>query len=58
MLGQISSTLAGSGLNILDMLNKSKGELAYTLVDVERPVTGPVLDQLRAIDGVLTVRAL
>lgn len=58
ILGQISSTLAGSGLNILDMLNKSKGELAYTLVDVERPVTGPVLDQLRAIDGVLTVRAL
>ena len=58
MLGQISSTLAGSGLNILDMLNKSKGELAYTLVDVDRAVTGPVLDQLRAIDGVLTVRAL
>lgn len=58
MLGQISSTLAGSGLNILDMLNKSRGELAYTVVDVDQEVTDPVLGQLRAIDGVLTVRAL
>ncbi|HMM73765.1 MAG TPA: phosphoglycerate dehydrogenase, partial [Rhodocyclaceae bacterium] len=58
MLGQISSTLAGSGLNILDMLNKSRGELAYTVVDVDQAVTDPVLGQLRAIDGVLTVRAL
>ena len=38
MLGQISTTMANAGLNIHNMLNKSKGEMAYTLVDVDSPV--------------------
>lgn len=58
MLGQISSTLAGFSLNILDMLNKSRGDLAYTVVDVNQPVPDTALAQLRAIDGVLAVRAV
>lgn len=58
MLGQISSTLAGSGLNILDMLNKSKGDLAYTVVDVDRAIPEAATAGLRAIEGVLAVRAL
>lgn len=58
MLGQISSTLAGSGLNILDMLNKSKGDLAYTVVDVDRAIPETAMAGLRAIEGVLAVRAL
>lgn len=58
MLGQISSTLAGSGLNILDMLNKSKGDLAYTVVDVDRAIPETATAGLRAIEGVLAVRAL
>jgi D-3-phosphoglycerate dehydrogenase len=58
MLGQISTVLAEAGHNILDMLNKSRGELAYTLVDVEAALHEPCLDRLRAINGVLSVRTL
>jgi D-3-phosphoglycerate dehydrogenase len=58
MLGQISTTMAQAGLNIHNMVNKSRGEMAYTLVDVESPVSGAVLAKLAAITGVLSVRYL
>lgn len=58
MLGQISTCLAESGLNILDMLNKSRGEIAYTLVDVDSQVHGDCINRVTAIDGVLKARAL
>lgn len=58
MVGQISTCLAAAGLNIEDLLNKSAGELAYTIVDVNGPVTDETLDKIRAIDGVLALRNL
>jgi D-3-phosphoglycerate dehydrogenase len=58
MLGQISTAMAKVGLNIHNMVNKSRGEMAYTLVDVDSAVSDAVLDSLRAIDGVLSVRYL
>jgi D-3-phosphoglycerate dehydrogenase len=58
MLGQISTAMAQAGLNIHNMVNKSRGDMAYTLVDVESPVGDAVLDHLRAIEGVLAVRYL
>lgn len=58
MLGQISTAMAQAGLNIHNMLNKSRGDMAYTLVDVDSPVDDSVLGALRAIDGVLAVRYL
>lgn len=58
MLGQISSVLADSGHNILDMINKSKGEIAYTLVDVEGKIADACVERIRAIKGVLSVRVL
>jgi len=58
MLGQISTCIADAGLNILDMLNKSRGELAYTMVDVDTEVKPSCLEQMARIDGVLNVRAL
>jgi D-3-phosphoglycerate dehydrogenase len=58
MLGQISSTLAEAGLNIADMVNKSKGDLAYTIVDVNDPINDAVVDALKGINGVLSVRVL
>ena len=58
MLGQISTAMARAGLNIHNMVNKSRGEMAYTLVDVESPVLEAVLADLRAIRGVLSVRYL
>ena len=58
MVGQISSLLAAASLNIHNMLNKSKGDIAYTLVDVDSAVNDAVLSQLAAIGGVLSVHYL
>jgi len=58
MLGQISTCMADAGLNILDMMNKSKQELAYTLVDVDAELTPACLEHMTGIEGVLNVRAL
>ena len=58
MVGQISTAMAGAGLNIIDMLNKSKGEVAYTLIDVHQPVPAVVMERIAKITGVLAVRAL
>jgi D-3-phosphoglycerate dehydrogenase len=58
MVGQISTCLANAGHNIEDLLNKSVGDLAYTIVDVDGEVSDETMDQLRAIDGVLTLRNL
>jgi len=58
MLGQISTVLANDNLNIIDMINKSRGELAYTLVDVDQVVGQATLDKLSSIDGILNVRAI
>ncbi|MGA7799693.1 MAG: phosphoglycerate dehydrogenase [Gammaproteobacteria bacterium] len=58
MLGQISTTLADAGLNIIDMLNKSRHQLAYTLVDVESQIPQECVDKIAAIEGVLAVRTL
>jgi D-3-phosphoglycerate dehydrogenase len=58
MVGQISSVLAGAGINIHNMLNKSRGDMAYTVVDIDSAATDAVLQQLSAIAGVLAVRNL
>lgn len=58
MLGQISTAMAQAGLNIHNMMNKSKGEVAYTLVDVESKVPKEVIDSIAGIEGVLAVRYL
>ena len=56
MVGQISTILAGAGLNIADLLNKSRGELAYKIVDLDGEASGETLAALAGIDGVLDVR--
>jgi len=58
MVGQISTCIADAGLNIEDLLNKSIGDFAYTIVDVNAEPSETLLEQLRAIDGVLTLRNL
>ena len=58
MVGQISTCLGDAGLNIEDLLNKSIGHLAYTIVDVNEPFTDELESKLRSIDGVLTLRNL
>ncbi len=56
MVGQISTELAKEGLNIADLLNKSRGDLAYTLVDLDAPPSAAALTGIGAIAGVLGVR--
>ena len=58
MLGQISTAMAGAGLNIHNMLNKSRGEMACTLVDVDSAIPGDVVNKISTIQGVLSVRYL
>ncbi|MGZ5091054.1 MAG: phosphoglycerate dehydrogenase [Burkholderiales bacterium] len=58
MVGQISTAMARAGLNIHNMLNKSRGEMAYTLVDADSPVPETLLAELAGIKGVLSVRYL
>lgn len=58
MVGQISTCIAEAGLNIEDLLNKSIGEFAYTIVDVNAEPAAELLDRIRAIKGVLTLRNL
>ena len=57
MVGQISTTMAKADLNIIDMLNRSKGDLAYTLMDVNQTVPESVLQEISQIKGVLAVRS-
>ncbi|MBX5460426.1 MAG: phosphoglycerate dehydrogenase [Steroidobacteraceae bacterium] len=56
MVGQISTCLASAGLNIADLLNKSRGEYAYTLIDADGAVPEELVARIRAIDGVLSAR--
>jgi D-3-phosphoglycerate dehydrogenase len=58
MVGQISAVLASANLNIADLLNKSRGDLAYTLIDIDGQIPVAVLEKLRAIGGVLAVRSI
>jgi D-3-phosphoglycerate dehydrogenase / 2-oxoglutarate reductase len=58
MLGQISTAMANANLNIHNMLNKSRGDMAYTIVDVDSPVPAAVTHSIAGIRGVLAVRYL
>ncbi len=58
MVGQISTCLASAGLNIADLLNKSSGEYAYTLIDTDGAVSAELLARIRGIQGVLSARVV
>lgn len=58
MIGQITSALAKAGINIPAMSNQSKGQLAYTLLDVEGECSEAVVKELEAIDGVFKIRVI
>ncbi len=58
MVGQISTAMADANLNIHDMVNKSKQDIAYTLVDVDSTVPDSVIKSITAIEGVKSVRVI
>ncbi len=58
MIGQYTSVLGEADVNVSDMTNKGRGDYAYSLIDVDSPVTEDVVEKLKAIDGVLKVRII
>ena len=58
MLGSITSILAEHNINVIDLLNKSRGDIAYNLIDVDQSPSAAVIEQLSKIDGVIGVRLL
>jgi len=58
MVGQITTILAESSINIKDMLNKRQGDVAYNIIDVESDVTDADLEKIRAIEGVIMTRLI
>ncbi len=58
MVGQITTYLASAKLNIEDLLNKSNGNLAYTIIDLDKNVSDEVINQINSIEGVIKLRNL
>ncbi len=58
ILGSLLSILANENINVIDMLNKSRDEIAYNLIDIDGEITEPVLDTMRALNGVINVRLI
>ncbi len=58
MIAKFTAALGGNGINISDLTNKSRKEVAYTMIDVESPVTEEIIETLEKIDGVFRVRVV
>ena len=58
MIGKFSTILGDNEINITDMINKSKGEIAYSMLDLEAPVTEEIVKALQAVEGVFRVRVV
>jgi D-3-phosphoglycerate dehydrogenase len=58
MVGQITTVLAADKINIADMMNKSAGDLAYNIIDIDGGVAEAQVEKLRKIDGVITARLI
>ena len=58
MISRFSTVLGDNGINITDMMNKSRGEVAYSMFDIETPVTEDIVKELEAVEGVFRVRVV
>mgnify|MGYP003684694479 FL=1 len=58
VLGQVLSVLADANLNVVDMVNKSRGEIAYNIIDIEGDIGEAVIDKVASVDGVMRVRLI
>lgn len=58
VLGQVLSVLAEANLNVVDMVNKSRGEIAYNIIDIEGDIDEAVIDKVASVDGVMRVRLI
>ena len=58
MVGNITSVLADENINIADMLNKNRGEIAYNIIDIDGGISSEQIQKIRDIDGIIMVRLL
>ena len=58
MITKFTACFGDEGINITDMTNKSKGEVAYTMLDIEKPADDEIISKLKAINGVFRVRVV
>jgi D-3-phosphoglycerate dehydrogenase len=58
MVGQITTILAGSNINIMDLINHHRDDYAYNIIDTGQPISAPVLEQIRKVDGIIRVRSI
>lgn len=58
MISEITSLLADNNINIGDMLNKSKGDLAYNIIDIDGEVSDDILDKLHKVDGIIVAKII
>ena len=58
MITQFTACIGDAGINISDMMNKSRGDVAYTVLDIESPATDAIVEKLNTIDGVFRVRVV
>ena len=58
VLGSVLSILADFNLNVLDMVNKSRGEVAYNIIDVEGDISDELAQKIEQVEGVIRVRAV
>ncbi|CAI8397600.1 MAG: D-3-phosphoglycerate dehydrogenase [Porticoccaceae bacterium UBA1117] len=58
VLGQVLSVLADANLNVVDMVNKSRGEIAYNIIDIEGNIDEAVIGKVASVDGVMRVRLI
>jgi D-3-phosphoglycerate dehydrogenase len=58
MVGQITTILAGSNINITDLINHHRDDYAYNIIDTEQQLSAPVLEHIRKVDGIIRVRSI
>ena len=58
MVGQVATLLAKENVNISDMINQHRGELAYNIIDTDENVDEIIIENLKKIDGIIMARAL
>ena len=58
MLGQVTSLLANKEANVADLINKSRDALAYNLIDIEQEPDAELVEGLRSLDNVMSVRVI
>ena len=58
MIGQLTSVVAGENINVADMVDKSRGDFAYAIIDLDHPVTDALIEKLNTVEGVIKVRVV